>query len=70
MANNCKKTNTYRYVYLNKHCLYFECLVGNDDSIKPNCELNDKVSIFIGDIVTLQIDAIVNAANRSLQGGK
>lgn len=35
--------------------------------IDPN--LNDKVSIWRGDITTLEIDAIVNAANSRLAGG-
>jgi O-acetyl-ADP-ribose deacetylase len=34
-----------------------------------NSDLNKKVSIFTGDITTLEIDSIVNAANRQLAGG-
>ncbi|XP_069954524.1 macro domain-containing protein CT2219-like [Cherax quadricarinatus] len=36
---------------------------------KVDPELNKKVSVFIGDITTLEVDAIVNAANSSLRGG-
>ena len=34
-----------------------------------NHELNKKISMFVGDITALEIDAIVNAANRALAGG-
>lgn len=34
-----------------------------------NSEINKRVSIYIGDITALEIDAIVNAANAQLAGG-
>ena len=32
-------------------------------------DFNKKISIFVGDITSLEIDAIVNAANQRLAGG-
>lgn len=36
---------------------------------EPSEEINAKVSLWQGDITTLEIDAIVNAANETLRGG-
>lgn len=35
----------------------------------PNTRLNQKIAVFTGDITTLEIDCIVNAANKYLLGG-
>ncbi|CAG2111230.1 unnamed protein product [Medioppia subpectinata] len=34
-----------------------------------NHEMNEKVSIFVGDITIIEVDAIVNAADQELSGG-
>lgn len=41
------------------------------DGPKPefNKELNEKVSLFQGDLTKLELDVIVNAANNKLLGG-
>ena len=39
------------------------------DQLEPVPHLNDKVSVWQGDITWLEIGAIVNAANSSLLGG-
>jgi len=41
------------------------------DGLQPevNDELNNKISLYQGDITKLAIDVIVNAANNTLRGG-
>lgn len=41
----------------------------DDMQIEANKELNEKVSLYQGDITKLAIDVIVNAANETLLGG-
>ncbi len=41
----------------------------HEANFDKNDELNKKISVFVGDITSLEIDAIVNAANSSLAGG-
>lgn len=42
-------------------------LVPEDKPIEPNQEISKFISIYNGDITTLEVDGILNAANASLQ---
>lgn len=50
-------------------CLDKGSQVDDSSNYTIDDELNKKISVFVGDITSLEIDAIVNAANKSLAGG-
>lgn len=70
----------FNQVYLNKYKFVIKLILALTDRpgfLKPidgpkpefNKELNEKVSLYQGDITKLAIDVIVNAANSKLAGG-
>ncbi|XP_042594734.1 ADP-ribose glycohydrolase MACROD1-like [Cyprinus carpio] len=67
-----KRRETYRvdFIPLEKIPVWSP---SGDSSCKPrykvNEELNKKISLFSGDITKLEIDAVANAANKTLLGG-
>lgn len=48
--------------------IYFNVLIA-EQKYEANENINSKVSIWCGDITALEIDSIVNAANKAMLGG-
>ena len=57
--------------YQNSAAVYADVLRSSSQTTEYNYNptINEKISIFVGDITSLEIDAIVNAANSELSGG-
>lgn len=50
-------------------CIFHQDFEPIDTPYKSNNNINSIISVFTGDITTLEIDCIVNAANSTLLGG-
>ena len=73
MSLEQKRQHYAKYVTLDQIATWPNTVTSRNRSNEPlfkfDPRINEKISVFVGDITCLEIDAIVNAANSRLAGG-